>query len=93
MDQTDNGYSSDAWLSARLGNAIDVIVDRTLSRPQLGSDPSQAYGIDANGNVYQLGQMNGQVRATVTPTNGGGLTISPTLILIGIAAFMLLGSK
>jgi hypothetical protein len=92
MDETQNPGFNDAWLSARIGNAIDVLTDRALNRPQLGSDPSQAYGVDANGQLYQLGQVNGQIRAQVS-TSGGGLVISPTMILLAIVGFVLLGSK
>lgn len=91
MDDTQTPGFNDAWLSARIGNAIDVLTDRALNRPQLGSDPSQAYGVDANGNLYQLGQVNGQIKAQVA--TGNAVTISPTLILLAIVGFVLMGSK
>jgi hypothetical protein len=78
----DDTTTQDAWLSARVGNAIDVLVDRVLARPQLGSDPSQAYGVDGNGNIYQLGQVNGQVVAQVN--NGKPATANSNLLLIAL---------
>jgi hypothetical protein len=45
----------DAWTMARLGNALDVLVDRELNSPQRMT-ANTGYGIDEYGNVYQLGQ-------------------------------------
>ncbi|MTV36278.1 hypothetical protein [Duganella radicis] len=79
MDET----ADNAWLNARLGNAIDVWVDRTLNRPQLGYDPAQAYGMDANGNLYQLGQTNSQVVAQVNSTKGGNNNLLLLVLIVG----------
>lgn len=96
MDETnDNGGQvsyTDAWLSARVGNAIDALVDRTLARPQMGSDAAQAYGVDQNGNLYSLGQRNAQVVAQVQ-TRTAGQTVSPLMLMLIIGAVVLLVSK
>lgn len=84
MDET----TDNAWLSARLGNAIDAWVDRTLNRPQLGYDPAQAYGMDSNGNLYQLGQTNSQVIAQVNTTKAAGNN-SLLLIVLVVGAIMI----
>jgi hypothetical protein len=91
MDET-NSNPLDAWLGARVGNAIDVWVDRTLNRPQFTNDPSQAYGVDGNGNLYQLGQTNGQIVAQVNtgrPVNSG----MNSLLIIGLIALVVMGAK
>ena len=86
MDET-----QDAWLSARLGNAIDAWVDRTLARPQIGSDPSQAYGIDANGNIYQLGQTNMQIAAQVNSTKAANS--NSMLMLVMVVGLIIMAAK
>lgn len=83
MDETNN-----AWLSARLGNAIDAWVDRTINRPQLGYDPAQAYGMDSNGNLYQLGQTNGQVIAQVNNGKAGGNNMLLLVLLVGVVVMV-----
>lgn len=92
MDETQTGFGWDSWLMARVGNAIDVSVDRVLNKPQYMTDPSQAYGVDAYGNMYRLGQMNGQVTATVNQNAApaglfGG--ISPWLIMAVVVVLVL----
>jgi hypothetical protein len=83
------GYSS--WFLARAGNAIDVLVDRAIRQPQYLNDVGRQYGVDDNGNLYQLGQTNGQIIAQV---NKGSQTISPTMLIIGaVLLVVLLGSK
>jgi hypothetical protein len=84
MDETQSANGWDAWLAARVGNAIDAGVDRVLHKPQYMTDPAQAYGVDANGNIYQLGQTNGQLTSTIqtrTPTSNSTLLL---LALVGL---------
>lgn len=61
------GETSDlgAWTLSKLGNVIDAYVDRTINRPQVVHDSSAAYGVDSNGNLYNLGQTNNG-RSTVS---------------------------
>lgn len=94
MDEQNQQGSPDAWFLARLGNAVDAWVDREVRGPQRYYDPSQAYGMDGNGNIYTLGQTNGQISATVTPTRGdafGGLL--PWLLIGGVILLVTSGSK
>lgn len=74
-----------AWTLSQLGNVIDAYVDRTINRPQVVYDASQAYGVDQNGNLYQLGKpnMGGQVGGQVSV--GGSPLL---LLLIGAVIFM-----
>jgi hypothetical protein len=74
-----------AWTLSQLGNVIDAYVDRTINAPQVVHDASQAYGVDPNGNLYQLGQpnMGGQVGGQVSV---GGSPLM--LLLIGVVIFM-----
>ena len=58
-----------AWSSSLLGAAIGAYVDRNLNAPQQVA-PSIAYGMDASGNLYQLGKPNNY--ATMTPVSSGG---------------------
>ena len=94
MGDTTQTPGWDAWGQAVLGNAVSAWVDRELRVPQRMYDPAQAYGMDGNGNIYALGQTNGQISATVTSTRGdafGGLL--PWLLIGGVLAFVLSGSK
>lgn len=95
MDETTDTGLGDAWLSARLGNAIDAGVDRVLNRPQFAGDPAQAYGVDQNGNLYTLGKTNSQIAAQVTTQTaaGGGFTISPLLVLVVLAVLAIEAKK
>jgi hypothetical protein len=87
MDETSNG-GMDSWMSARLGNAIDALTDRALNRPQMGSDPAQAYGVDQNGRIYTLGQVNGQISAQVnTAAPVGSNKLMPWLIIAAVVFF------
>lgn len=90
MDETSNGggVQMDAWVAARLGNAIDAMTDRTRNQPQMWSDPAQAYGVDQNGRIYTLGQTNGQVSAQVnTGAPAGGNKLLPWLIIAAVVFF------
>ena len=93
-----NSGGWDAWAQAITGNAINAAVDRVMHRPQYMSDPSIQYGMDANGNLYQLGQPNGQVTAQVqqTAARASGTTIFgvPTwLVLAGAVLYFTVGRK
>jgi hypothetical protein len=90
MDETQSTSGWDAWLMARVGNAIDAKVDRVLNQPQYISDPSQAYGVDQNGRIYQLGQSNGQIAATIQTT--APAKNSMLLLLLAVGAVLLLGA-
>ena len=81
MDQTtDNGT---AWALSRLGSAIDSFVDRSINAPQRIDNLGLQYGLDSNGNLYQLGQ----------PGLLGGASqkigVSPMLILVVLGVFLL----
>ncbi|MGZ3319676.1 MAG: hypothetical protein ACXU9C_01705 [Xanthobacteraceae bacterium] len=83
MDETysDPTYSggTDSWALARLGNVIDVYVDRNLNAPQV-IQPTTGYGIGPDGQVYQVGQPT--TVQTVSPVpRGGNINI---LFLLGL---------
>jgi len=81
MDDTTDSYSTDggAWMMSRLGNAIDVLVDRQFNNPQV-IQSTAGYGIDpTTGAMYKLGQT-GTVQ-NVTPVQGGGAGM---LLVIGL---------
>jgi hypothetical protein len=85
MDETSGSSSSvdlGAWGLARLGHAIDVSVDRVIRDPQQIYDPSQAYGMDANGNLYTMGQNNSQMYRPQAPAN------PQTVLMLGIAVIL-----
>jgi len=84
MDQTLTSDNLGAWGLSRLGYAIDVFVDRKLNDPQVITDHSAAYGMDANGNLYQVGQPTG-VQST-SPL--GGQAGSSMLLIVLALAFM-----
>ena len=85
MDET-SSVPLDAWLASRAGFAIDTWVDRTVNKPQIVYDASQAYGVSDNGTLYTLGRPGSNVGAV-----GGG--VNSTLLLIGIVLLVVLGSK
>lgn len=79
MDQT---QPQDAWALSMLGTAIGAYVDREINKPTVISN-SNNYGMDANGQLYTLGQPAGQVVANTTtgkPVN----TTFLLLIVVGI---------
>jgi hypothetical protein len=80
-----NGW--DTWLQARLGNAIDVSVDRVVNQPQTLTG-TQAYGIDpVTGRTYLLGQPNlATVQTLGAPGNG---QVSGGLLLVGLILLLL----
>ncbi|NIA56184.1 hypothetical protein HAV22_21355 [Massilia sp. TW-1] len=84
MDETvSNQGGADAWFLSRLGQAIDVYVDRQINSPQV-IQSSAAYGVDPNtGALYHLGQPG--VVQTVAPVQGGsnmGLLVVLGLLLV-----------
>jgi hypothetical protein len=84
MDQILTSSNAEAWSLSRLGYAIDVLVDRKLNDPQAISDHSAAYGIDGNGNMYEVGKPTSV--QTINPVNG---TISPMFLLMVIGVVLL----
>lgn len=84
MDQTLTSNNADSWALSRLGYAIDVFVDRRLNNPQVITDHSAAYGMDANGNLYEVGQPT--TVQQVSPLGGQGG--SSLLLLVLALAFM-----
>jgi hypothetical protein len=86
---TSDGAGFSSWFLARAGNAIDAIVDRQIRQPQYLNDAGQQYGVDGNGNIYQLGQTNGQIVAQV---NRPASQISPLLIIGAIVLLVVLGN-
>jgi len=96
MDETQvsgSGTNWDAWTQAVVGSAIGAYVDRVVARPQLGSDPSQAYGVDDRGNIYRLGQTNAQITANVQQTQGGTLAGIPVWLVVGAVILLAVESK
>lgn len=92
MDETSyNDTGMTAWESARLGNAIDSLVDRVVNRPQMVADASQAYGVDAQGRIYQLGQVNGQMNPQQAGLPAQQNKMLPWIILAAIAYFVIEG--
>jgi hypothetical protein len=92
MDDTTQSGGIDAWVMARVGNAIDVYTDRALNRPQTIYDPAQAYGMDQNGRIYTLGQTNGQITAQVQTQAGSLGSMMPWLLVAGVV-LLVMGSK
>lgn len=92
MDQTSQSSGLDAWVMARLGTAIDVGLDRVLNRQPTLVDAGQAYGVDQNGNIYQLGQTNSQISATIqtasAPKSNMGM-----LLVVGLVVLLVMESK
>lgn len=84
---TSDGAGFSSWFLARAGNAIDAIVDRQIRQPQYLNDAGQQWGVDGNGNIYQLGQTNGQIVAQV---NKPAHQISPLLIIGAILLVVML---
>jgi hypothetical protein len=78
MDDYDNTNGAGAWFLSRLGNAIDVYVDRQLNSPQVLQNGS-GYGVDQNGNLYQVGKPT--TVQGVTPVGGGSMNM---LLLVGL---------
>jgi len=70
MDETQNSNDPGAWALSRLGFAIDTYVDRQLNTPQVIAQSGAPYGIDQNGNLYQVGQPT--TVQTVKPMSGVG---------------------
>ncbi|MEH6434240.1 hypothetical protein [Massilia sp. DD77] len=94
MDEQQQSGSWDAWIQATAGYAIGAYVDRELRATQGMYDPAQAYGVDQSGRVYQLGQTNQQITATVAPTVGGSLGgLMPWLIIGAVILFATSGRK
>ena len=85
MDEIQNNGGTDvgAWALSRLGYAIDVYTDRQLNTPQVITDHSAAYGMDSNGNLYQVGQPT--TVQTVKPVSAGG---SSMLLLVLVLAYV-----
>ena len=85
MDETESGSVDlsgiGAWLGARTGNAIDALIDREVRKPPSIIDPSQAYGIDEFGNLYQRGQL--------AATASAPRTLPSNTIMVGIAVILL----
>lgn len=76
-----------AWALSRLGFAIDSYVDRQINNPQ-NLAGNQQYGIDANGNVYQLGAAS--VYQTVAPARGA-VNNNTLLLLLIVGAVVMMG--
>ncbi|MYN45790.1 hypothetical protein GTP23_12105 [Pseudoduganella sp. FT93W] len=94
MDETQSkGSNWDAWTQAVLGNAINAAIDRVAARPQLGSDPSQAYGIDERGNIYRLGQTNAQISAQVQTNKAGTVAGLPVWLIVGAVVLFAIEAK
>lgn len=93
MDETQNGTNWDAWSQAVVGTAIGAIVDRVVQRPQLGVDPSQQYGVDDQGRIYQLGKTNAQISANVQRNDGGSVAGVPVWLIVGAVILFAVESK
>lgn len=94
MEETTQPMGWDSWTQAVVGNAVGAWVDREFRVPQRMYDPAQAYGVDANGNLFTLGQTNSQITANVVPTRGdafGGLL--PWLLIGGVILLATSGGK
>jgi len=89
MNETQNDGT--AWFLSHLGYAIDSYVDRTLNRPQVVYDASQAYGVDENGNLYQLGRPAnyGYTQAGGTVSVGG----NPLMLLLLLGGLVYLATS
>lgn len=85
---TSDGAGFSAWALSRVGVAIDAYVDRAIRQPQYLSTGGQQYGVDDRGNLYPLGQTNGQIVANVQTK----ATISPVMLLL-IGAVIIMAAK
>jgi len=83
MDETSNNNDFSVWAMSHLGFAIDSYVDRRLNDPQVIVQSGAAYGIDGNGQLYQVGQPTSV--STVRPVAGTG---SSMLIIVLALAFV-----
>jgi hypothetical protein len=66
-----------AWGLSRLGFAIDTWTDREINRPQKIAQSGAPYGIDQNGNLYEVGKP--ATVQTVSPVKGGA---NPQMLLL-----------
>jgi hypothetical protein len=78
----DQNQPADAWALSVLGSAIGAYVDREINKPTVIAN-SNNYGMDANGNLYTLGQPAGQVAANVSTTKAANMNV--LLLILGIA--------
>lgn len=93
MNETQNSDAG-AWFLSRLGYAIDSYVDRTINRPQVVYDASQAYGVDENGNLYRLGQpANYGYNQTGGTVSVGGNPLMLVLLVGGLLYLASSGAK
>jgi uncharacterized protein (DUF2141 family) len=74
---------TDSWALARLGNIIDVYVDRNLKTPQV-IQPTTGYGMTQDGQLYQIGQP---AYGQAAPVAG---RINPLFVLVAFVAFVAL---
>lgn len=92
MDETSNDPSqggAGAWALSRLGFAIDTYVDRQINGPQALAN-SASYGVDQNGQLYQMGQPT---RATVQSIGGPAGALgggNGMLLLLALGAFLMM---
>lgn len=83
MAYDDQPQTLDAWGLARLGNAIDRLVDREINSAQRIQGQT-GYGIDEYGNLYPQGQYaTSYSPETPRPVNW------PFLLLIGGGLYLL----
>jgi hypothetical protein len=79
---------TDAWLSARLGFALDSVIDRVINKPELVYDGNGAYGVNPDGTLYQLGQPN-----YAAPTARKPVVLGNTGLLLIVVGLVFLASK
>jgi hypothetical protein len=84
-DDTSSGSAWDAvgaWLGAEAGKAIDANIDRQAKQPQIITNGQQAYGVDAQGHAYPLGQY-GATAAVAAPMSKN------MMLMVGVGAVLL----
>jgi hypothetical protein len=76
-----------AWTMSTLGSVINAYVDRTVNRPQVVYDSTQAYGVGEDGQLYYMGQPSTRGQQSVQV---GG---NPLMMLLLVGALVLMVKK
>jgi len=79
-----------AWGLSKLGAAIDAYVDRTINSPQIVQDASKAYGVDANGNLYDLGKPRSIATQPINATTATQANSNMLLLGALVVAYLVL---
>jgi hypothetical protein len=75
-----------AWTMSTLGSVINAYVDRTVNRPQVVYDSTQAYGVGEDGQLYYMGQPSRNQQSVQVGGN-------PLMMLLLVGALVLMVKK